>query len=232
MTSQKASEISTTDSTLKKGICLDGIKTGPITGTRPFCVTPEIMEKPDEPELEQDLIMEEQDEQKSVSSLQSEVLQLRSQLAEAERKLSQSLLRLENIRHEKHLMKFYTGFSGYEVLMAFYEEILESDALVMRQWSGRRSECYYGDVKAGPPCKLPLKEQLFLTLVRLQTGFPELDTANRFSILQSTVSRITNTWINVMYHNFKSLDRFPPWHIVKRICLSRLRKSIPILELS
>ena len=110
MTSQKASEILTTDNALKQDTCLDSIKTGHITGTRPFCVTPEIMEKPDEPELEQELIMEEQDEQKSVSSLQSEVVQLRSQLAEAEKRLSQNLLRLENIRHEKHLMKFYTGF--------------------------------------------------------------------------------------------------------------------------
>ena len=63
MTSQKASEILTTDNALKKGIGLDGIKTGPITRTRPFCVTPEVMEKPDELELEQDLIVEEQDEQ-------------------------------------------------------------------------------------------------------------------------------------------------------------------------
>ena len=234
MTSQKASEILTTDDALKRSTCLDSIKTGSITGKRPFCVTPEIMEKPDEPELEQELIMEEQelimeeqDEQKSVTSLQNEVVQLKSQLAEAEMKLSQSLLRLENIRHEKHLMKFYTGFSDYEVLMVFYEEILESDASVMRQWSGQRSECGYGDVKAGPPCKLPLKEQLFLTLVRLRTGFPELDIANRFGISQSTVSRVTNTWINLMYHNFKSIDRFPPWHIVKKYMPESFKKEYP-----
>ena len=111
--------------------------------------------------------------------------------------------------------------------MVFYEEILESDALVMRQWSGRRSECGYGDVKAGPPCKLPLKEQLFLTLVRLRTGFPELDIANRFGISQSTVSRVTNTWINLMYHNFKSIDRFPPWHIVKKYMPKSFKKEYP-----
>ena len=100
MTSQKASEILTTDDALKQSTCLDSIniKTGSITSKRPFCVTPEIMEKPDEPE---ELIMEEQeleqDEQNSVTSLQNEVVQLKSQLAEAEMKLTQSLLRLENI---------------------------------------------------------------------------------------------------------------------------------------
>ena len=119
-------------------------------------------------------------------------------------------------------MKFYTGFSDYEVLMAFYEEILESDALVMRQWSGQRSERNYGDVKAGPPCKLSLKKQLFLTLVRLRTGFPELEIANRFGI-----SRVTNTWISLMYHNFKSIDRFPPWHIVKKYMPESFKKEYP-----
>ena len=121
-------------------------------------------------------------------SLQNEVDQLKIQLAEAERKLSRSLLKLENIRHEQHLKKFYTGFSCYETLMAFYEEMLEADALLMRQWSGKRSGHDYSNVKAGPPCKLPLIEQFFLTLVRLRTGFPVLDIANRFGVSQSTVS--------------------------------------------
>ena len=59
------------------------------------------------------------------------------------------------------LVKFYTGFADYETLIAFYEEILESDASVMRQWSGRRSECDYDEKKVGPACKLSLIEQFF-----------------------------------------------------------------------
>ena len=98
-------------------------------------------------------------EQKSVEALQNEVHRLKVQLAEAESKLSRSLLRLENVRHNQVLLKFYTGFSSYDTLEAFYEELLEEDALLMRQWSGKQSDCDYSDVKAGPPCKLPLKEQ-------------------------------------------------------------------------
>ena len=97
----------------------------------------------------------------------------------------------------------------------------------MRQWSGKRSGHDYSDIKAGPPCKLPLIEQLFLTLVRLRTGFPVLDIANRFGISQSTVSRVTNTWINLMYHNFKSIERFPPWHIVKKYMPEAFKKEYP-----
>ena len=65
-----------------------------------------------------------------------------------------------------------------------------SDAKVMRQWSGRRSGCSYDDVKAEPSYKLPLQEQSFLTLVRLRLGLLEHDIAHRFDISQVSVSRI------------------------------------------
>lgn len=55
-----------------------------------------------------------------------------------------------------------------------------------------------------------------MTLVRLRLGLPELDLAQRFNISQSSVSRITMTWINLIYHNLKSLERFPPFHIVRK----------------
>ena len=41
------------------------------------------------------------------------------------------------------------------------QELLECDAKVMRQWSGRRSGCSYDDVKVGATYKLPLHEQFF-----------------------------------------------------------------------
>ena len=100
--------------------------------------------------------------------------------------------------------------------MAFYQEVLEADAMVMRQWSGRRSESHYDDVTVGPSYKLPLQEQFFLTLVRLRLGLLELDVANRFGISQASVSRITTTWINLMYHSLKSMETFPSLHVVKK----------------
>ena len=54
-------------------------------------------------------------------------------LAEPENTLKRSLLRLENIKCNDQLIKLYTGFNDYETLVAFYEEILQSDAKVMRQ---------------------------------------------------------------------------------------------------
>ena len=55
----------------------------------------------------------------------------------------------------------------------------------------------------------------------------ELDLANRFGISQSTVSRIITTWINLLYHSFKGIERFPPWHIVKKYMPEIFKKDYP-----
>ncbi|XP_065915608.1 uncharacterized protein [Dysidea avara] len=56
---------------------------------------------------------------------------------------------------------------------------------------------------------------------------PEMDAANRFGISQASVSRITNTWINFMYRSFKSIETFPPWHIVKKYMPESFKKDYP-----
>lgn len=125
------------------------------------------------------------------------------------------------------LVKFYTGFPDHITLLAFYEEILESDAKVMRQWDGKRCKGNYDELKCGRICKLPLMEQFFMTLVRLHLGLPELDLAQRFNVSQSSVSRITLTWINLMYYSLKAIERFPPWHVVKKYMPEAFKTEYP-----
>ena len=48
-----------------------------------------------------------------------------------------------NIKDRDDLVKFYTVLPDHLILLAFYEEILESDAQVMRQWDGKRSKADY-----------------------------------------------------------------------------------------
>ena len=111
------------------------------------------------------------DSQRKLEDTQSKLEDTQSKLEDTEinleNKLSRSLFRLENIKCNNSLVHFYTGLSDYETLMAFYEELLEPDAKVMRQWSGCRSECSYEDIKVGKMHKLPLLEQFFMTLIRL-----------------------------------------------------------------
>jgi len=97
--------------------------------------------------------------------------------------------------------------------MAFYEEILEDDAKVMRQWEGKKSKASYSDNKSGRHHKPPLLEQFFLTLC---LGLLEQDLACRFDLSVSSVSRIIATWINLMFHSFKAIDRYPPCHVVEK----------------
>ena len=100
------------------------------------------------------------DTESKLADTESKLVDMESKLADAEDKLNRSLFRLENIKSDDNLVKLYTGLPVYETLMAFYEELLQCDAKVMRQWRGRRSGCSY-DVKAEPSHKLPLQEQFF-----------------------------------------------------------------------
>ncbi|XP_065896130.1 uncharacterized protein [Dysidea avara] len=161
-----------------------------------------------------------------IERLKLQVKQLQDKLAESQRTSTKSLFRLDNIKEDSDLVKFYTGFSDYATLATFYEQVLESDAKVMRQWDSRRCKEACGDTKHGPCCKLPLLEQLFMTLVRLRLGLYERDLAVRFGVSQSTVSR-TTTWINLMYHSFKAIERFPPWHIVKKYKPEIFKRNYP-----
>ena len=181
-----------------------------------FCSTTEIIVGSDVEEIDYASTEETEDTTKKIQELEGKITQLSERLQQVEDSATKSLFRYENIKNRDDLVKFYTGFPDHPTLLAFYEEILESDAKVMRQWEGRKYKDNYDEVKCGRVCKLPLLEQFFMTLLRLRLGLLELDLAHRFDIAQSSVSRITITWVNLMYHSLKAIMRFPPWHIVKK----------------
>ena len=169
------------------------------------------------------------DPEAEIQSLKVQVSQLQGELEKARNSAARSVFCLENIKDKDELVRFYTGFPDYVTLLVFYEQILDSDAKVMKQWDSRRCEDSgeAHDVKYGPACKLPLLDQLFLTLIRLRLGSFETDLAVRFRLSQSSISWITTTWINLMFHSLKSLYRFLPWHIVKKYMPECFRKHYP-----
>ena len=162
-----------------------------------------------------------------IVELQGTITEFSGRLHQVEDNAAKSLFRYENIKDRDDLVKFYTGFPDHLTLLAFYEQILESDTKVMRQWDGKKGKVAYDELKCGRACKLALLEQLFMTLIRLRLGLLELDLAQRFNISQSSVSRITMTWINLMYHNLKALERFPPFHIVKKYMPEPFKTEYP-----
>ena len=74
---------------------------------------------------------------------------------------------------------------------------------------------------------LPLLEQFFLMLVRFRLGLLEQDLANRFDISVSSVSHITAAWINLMFHSFKAIKRYLPWHVVEKHMPEAFKKEYP-----
>jgi len=134
-----------------------------------------------------------QDKDEEIRRLTQKVAKLQMELEETRKLASHSLFRLENIKDDKSLVKYYTSFPDYATLVMFFEQVLESDARLMKLWDSRRCSGVVHGVKHGPPCKLPLLEQLFLTLVRLHAGAQEVDLSVRFGLSQSSVSRISMT---------------------------------------
>ena len=181
-------------------------------------VSPESVEETHDIEVEEANLIE---------FLQGNLEEMSLQLKELQTKHEQSLYCLDNIKDDNYQINLYTRFPDYHTLIYFHKNILESDAKVMRQWRSGESKDSYAEEKTGRSCKLPLLEQLFLTLVRLRLGLFEFDLTNRFGISQSSVSRITATWINLLFHSLKSLERYPPWHIVKKYMLESFKEQYP-----
>ena len=109
------------------------------------------------------------------------------------------------IRNDSNKLKFYTGFSTFATLMVCFN-FLGSSVNKLNYWSSGTEE--KGN-KGRPRILSPLNE-FFLTLVHLRVGILEQDLAYRFSISQSTVSRILITWINFMYLQLKQIPLWPP----------------------
>lgn len=101
------------------------------------------------------------------------------------------------------MITWWSSILDFQTTITLYEEILESDAKVMQQWQGKKSKNYYDEIKSRRLCK---QDQFFLTLVRLHLGLSELDLANRFTILKSSVSCITCTWINFIWRLLSAIQ--------------------------
>ena len=77
--------------------------------------------------------------------------------------------RIEDIAHDDHLIYFYTGFSSYDVLLAFYE-FLGPAVDKLQYWGGKP-----GNHQRNRSTKLSPLNQLFLRLIKLKLNLLETD---------------------------------------------------------
>ena len=92
------------------------------------------------------------------------------------------------------MIKFYTGFPSFQLLMVYFQCL-----------GSAPSNLSYGDhtkVAKGKPHKLSPLNEFFLMLCRLCLGLFEQDLAYRFELSKSSVSHIFSTWIGFCYYKF------------------------------
>lgn len=146
---------------------------------------------------------------------------LRTKISE----LEQLKFRLSNIKNDDIKVSFYTGFTSYGILDALFTFL--GPSVESLSYSKFESENQRGNSKRCRPRTLPPLEEFFLTLVRLRLGLMEQDLAYRFGISQSTVSRITTTWINLLYLKLKEIPLWMPKGLVHATMPQQFKKQYP-----
>ena len=111
--------------------------------------------------------------------------------------------RIEQVKHDDCLVRFYTGFITYHIFLAFFN-FLGPVVHKLNYWGSKE-----GSRVRNRRRKLDPENQLFMTLVKLRLNLKTKDLAFRFGLSTSQVSRYLTTWICFLYHHIKELDWMP-----------------------
>lgn len=132
--------------------------------------------------------------------------QLASNLAMQNKALeNDTRLSFEMIKHDKELVRFYTGFPDADTFYTLFASLQPFfDAGLVRSSSTYRSGEHHVPNPRTP--LLSKEDELFLTLVRLRLGAPLTDLAFRFKIHTSTVSRIFTTYLDLLFRHFEVME--------------------------
>lgn len=145
------------------------------------------------------------------SVLVNTALLARIEVLEAEKKqletkvsgMTRAYFRIEDIKHDDALVRFYTGFVSFYVLNAFFE-FLGPVVNKLNYWGARERRRQRQRSR-----KLDVFNQFFLTLVKLRLDLKLTDLAFRFGVSKSVVSRYLTTWISFLYHHLKEIEWMP-----------------------
>jgi len=102
--------------------------------------------------------------------------------------------------------KFYTGLPSYTVLLVIFNLI--SPHVTNHQHH-----------------TITKFQQIMMVLIKLRLDLRELDLSYRFGVDQSTVSRLFEKWIGVMYTALSPLVKWPKWTEVQKTMSVDFRKS-------
>ena len=155
------------------------------------------------------------------SDLMEKVSSLQSVIVEKERMIAEQKFRLERIKNDDSQVSFYTRFQSYKALLAFFTFL------------GPAAECLcYSNVTVETKKKrrnlsIPPIEELFMTFIRLRLGLMEQDIVYRFSLSQSTVSRIITNWIYFLYFELKKIPLWASREVIQSNMPESFKKLYP-----
>ena len=110
---------------------------------------------------------------------------------------------IDQIKHDDHLVAFYTGFSSYRIFLAFF--IFLGPAVNKLHYCGAKESAR---TRQRAMKLLPI-DQLLTTFVRLRLNLKVVDLAFQFGISSAVVSRYFTTWICFLYHHVKEINWMP-----------------------
>ena len=127
---------------------------------------------------------------------------------------------LEMISHDDSLVRFYSGFQSYEILLAFYD-FLGPSVSKLRYWGSKSTTGLKRTMKLDP------LNQLFLTLMKLRLNLRERDLGQRFGFAVSTVSKYFITWVCFLYSHLRELQWMPTVEQVKSTLPHTFKERYP-----
>jgi len=128
---------------------------------------------------------------------------------------------IDQIKHNDHLVSFYTGFPSFAVFLEFYQ-FLGPAVDKLHYWGAKPDTG-----KRHRSTKLTPMDQLFMTLVKLRLDLKFVDLAFRFNVSAGLISRYFNTWICFLYHHLKEIDWMPSTKQVEGTLPSAFREKYP-----
>ena len=78
--------------------------------------------------------------------------------------------------------------------------------------------------------KLSVRDEFFLTLIRIRCGFFEAHLAHLFNIGKGTVNRIVTSWINYIYVKLGSFSTWPTQKQIRETMPESMKNKCPTLE--
>ena len=132
-----------------------------------------------------------------------------------------AVFRIDDIAGNDKLVRMYTGFSSFDVLLAFFE-FLGPSVNSLNYWGKKEREW-----KRRRQRKLDPLNQFFLTLIKLKLNLRSLDLAVRFGISESLVSRYITTWVCFLYQHMKEIEWMPTVEQVTSTLPHAFREKYP-----